>query len=88
MDGSKIDGSSVTEEELIALGYKKYYGKDMDIYYAKSICQHVGNCVRGDPKVFEVARRPWVIPDNGEVQGNIRVIDTCPAGALKYIKLP
>ncbi|MDR0691131.1 MAG: (4Fe-4S)-binding protein [Streptococcaceae bacterium] len=86
MDNGKIDGKPVTEEQLLALGYKKYYGKDMDIYYSKDVCRHVGNCVRGNPKVFEVGRRPWVIADNGEVDENIRVINTCPAGALKYIR--
>jgi len=86
MDNGKIDGKPVTEKQLLDLGYKKYYGKDMDIYYSKDICQHIGNCVRGNPKVFEVGRRPWVIADNGEVDENIHVINTCPTGALKYIK--
>jgi uncharacterized Fe-S cluster protein YjdI len=85
MDGSKIDQKLVTEEELLALGYRKYRGKDMDIYYSKDICQHVGNCVRGNPEVFEVGRKPWVLVDCGEVKENIRIIDTCPSGALKYI---
>lgn len=85
MDGNKMNGRVVTEEQLVAAGYKKYYGKDMDIYYAKDVCAHIGNCVRGNKEVFEVGRRPWVIADNGEVQDNIYVISTCPTGALKYI---
>ncbi|MDR1521559.1 MAG: (4Fe-4S)-binding protein [Streptococcaceae bacterium] len=85
MDNGKINGKAITKEQLVALGYKKYYGKEMDIYYSKDVCQHVGNCVRGNPKVFEVGRRPWVIANNGEVDKNIRVINTCPAGALKYV---
>ncbi|SJZ48928.1 Uncharacterized Fe-S cluster protein YjdI [Pilibacter termitis] len=86
MDNGKINGKTVTESELLALGYRKYQGQNMDIYYAKDICGHIGNCVKGNPEVFEVGRRPWVIADNGEVLENIKVVDTCPTGALKYIR--
>lgn len=41
--------------------------------------------MRGNPEVFEVGRKPWIISDNGEVVNNIQVIDSCPSGALKYI---
>lgn len=86
MDGSKLNNEAVTEEELLAKGYRKYHGEEVDIYYSKDICAHIGNCVRGNGAVFEVGRRPWIIADNGEVNDNVRVIDTCPSGALKYIR--
>ncbi|MDR2465552.1 MAG: (4Fe-4S)-binding protein [Streptococcaceae bacterium] len=85
MDNGRIDGELVTEHQLLELGYRKYTGADMDIYYAIDKCQHVGNCVRGNPEVFEVGRRPWIIADNGEAKKNVIVVDTCPAAALKYI---
>lgn len=86
MDGSKIDGQTVTEEILKANGYRQYRGKDIDIYYNKDICEHIGNCVRGNGEVFEVGRKPWVIPDNASTEEDIRVINTCPTGALKYVR--
>lgn len=86
MDGSTINGKKVTEEELVAEGYRKYSGEGIDIFYSKDICEHIGNCVRGNPNVFEVGRRPWIIADNGTVTDDIRVIDSCPSGALKYIR--
>ncbi|MEI5989135.1 (4Fe-4S)-binding protein [Enterococcus crotali] len=86
MDGSKINNQSVTEETLTEQGYRKYLGEDLDIYYNKDVCVHIGNCVRGNPDVFEVGRRPWIIADNGSVEEDIRVINTCPSGALKYIR--
>ncbi|MBO0446700.1 (4Fe-4S)-binding protein [Enterococcus ureilyticus] len=86
MDGSKINDKNVTEELLLEEGYRKYSGEKLDIYYSKDICAHIGNCVRGNPDVFEVGRRPWIITDNGGVEEDIRVIDTCPSGALKYIR--
>ncbi|GGC78454.1 (4Fe-4S)-binding protein [Enterococcus wangshanyuanii] len=86
MNGSKIDGKKVTEEMLLDKGYRKYSGEKLDIYYSKDICAHIGNCVRGNPDVFEVGRRPWIIADNGGVEDDIQVINTCPSGALKYIR--
>lgn len=85
MEGNKINHEAVNEEELLSLGYRKYTGEKMDIYYNKDICAHIGNCVRGKKEVFEVGRRPWIIPDNGDNETNARVINTCPTGALKFI---
>lgn len=86
MDGNKIGNVEATEETLLANGYRKYSGEEIDIYYNKDICAHIGNCVRGNPEVFEVGRRPWVIPDNGTADDDARVINTCPTGALKFIR--
>ncbi|WP_071131107.1 (4Fe-4S)-binding protein [Enterococcus timonensis] len=85
MDGKVIGEKPVNEEELLAQGYRKYSGKDVDIYYSAAICAHVGNCVRGQAEVFQVGRKPWIIPDNASADTNIQVINTCPTGALKYI---
>ncbi|MDH6364621.1 putative Fe-S cluster protein YjdI [Enterococcus sp. PF1-24] len=86
MDGNKIDGKKVTAEMLVEKGYRKYSGEEIDIYYNKDICAHIGNCVRGNGAVFEVGRRPWIIADNSTVADDIQVINTCPSGALKYIR--
>ncbi|KAF1301230.1 MULTISPECIES: (4Fe-4S)-binding protein [Enterococcus] len=86
MEGNKIGSVEVTEETLLAEGYRKYSGETVDIYYNKEICAHVGNCVRGNPEIFEVGRRPWIIPDNGIADHAVQVINTCPTGALKYIR--
>jgi len=85
MDGSKFDQEPVNEEELLSQGYRKYHGDGIDIYYNKDICAHIGNCVRGNPEIFEVGRRPWIILDNGSVENASYVVDTCPSGALKYV---
>lgn len=86
MDGTKISDKKVTEESLLANGYRKYVGKDIDIYYNKDVCAHIGNCVRGNSEVFEVGRRPWILADNGTADDDARVINTCPTGALKFIR--
>lgn len=86
MDGSTMNEKKVTEAMLVENGYRKYEGKDIDIYYNKDVCAHIGNCVRGNPEVFEVGRRPWILADNGTADDDVRVVNTCPSGALKYIR--
>ncbi len=86
MNGAKMNGEPVTQDMLEAKGYKRYHGEDIDIYYNKDICAHIGNCVRGNPAIFEVGRRPWIIADNGTAENAAYVVDTCPSGALKYIR--
>ncbi len=76
----------MNEKTLIKNDYKKYYGKTIDVYYSKDICKHVGNCIKGDPNIFTVNRRPWIIPDNAMPDKVERVVNTCPTGALKFIR--
>lgn len=73
------------EKSLLENGYRKYHGKGINIYYNREIYEHVGNCVRGNAKVFEVGRKPWIIPDNASAEEDARVVNTCPTGALKFI---
>ncbi|MFC4652206.1 (4Fe-4S)-binding protein [Lactococcus nasutitermitis] len=73
--------------ELLSQGYRKYRGQELDIYYNVSLCAHAGECVRGDSKIFEVGRKPWILPDNGgTVEHTMTVINRCPSGALKYLR--
>jgi uncharacterized Fe-S cluster protein YjdI len=39
--------------------------------------------VRGSAKLFNLKRKPWIIPDEVDV-ATVVVIDTCPSGALQY----
>lgn len=83
---TNVNEATVSGEELLANGYRKYEGKTIDIFYNKDMCEHVGNCVRGNAEVFEVGRRPWILPDNGPSEHVSEVINTCPTGALKFIR--
>lgn len=42
MYNNQINGQPVSEEMLIKLGYRKYRGDKMTIFYAKDICEHIG----------------------------------------------
>lgn len=63
---------------------KKYESKKLTIFWKPDLCQHSGECVHGAPKVFEVDRKPWIIPENGTEEEIMKVIDKCPSWALSY----
>jgi uncharacterized Fe-S cluster protein YjdI/CDGSH-type Zn-finger protein len=63
---------------------KVYRGDDIEVSFDLDICIHVGECLRGEPNVFELRRRPWVLPDAGEADVVASVIQRCPSGALQY----
>jgi uncharacterized Fe-S cluster protein YjdI len=63
---------------------KEYYGHDITVSFDLDVCTHSANCLRGDPAVFELGRRPWILPDAGDAEHVAEVINTCPSGALRY----
>jgi uncharacterized Fe-S cluster protein YjdI/CDGSH-type Zn-finger protein len=63
---------------------KVYRGKDIEVSFDLDVCIHVGECLRGDPAVFNLDRRPWALPDAGTADGVAEVIHRCPSGALQY----
>lgn len=63
---------------------KVYRGKDIEVSFDLDICIHVGECLRGEPKAFELHRRPWIVPDEGDPDLIATVIERCPSGALQY----
>ncbi len=38
---------------------KEYKTKDITIIWKPELCQHVGECVRRLPKVYDPKARPW-----------------------------
>ncbi len=66
---------------------KVYRGTDIEVSFDLDICIHVGECLRGEPTVFELRRRPWVLPDEGDADVIANVIERCPSGALQYRRL-
>lgn len=75
---------NVVDKELIDAGYRLYRGEKIDVYFNTQLCQHSGNCVRGSSQLFNLKRKPWIATDSVDPQTVMKVIDTCPSGALKY----
>jgi uncharacterized Fe-S cluster protein YjdI len=76
----------MTEEQLLQADYRKYSGEAIDVFYNISKCVHAGKCVKGSIEAFNPKRKPWVIADAETADRIAEIIDTCPAGALQYIK--
>ena len=51
------------DQALLDGGYRCYTGENIDVYFNTAICQHSGNCVRGNGKLFNLKRKPWIMPD-------------------------
>lgn len=45
------------DQELLDAGYRVYTGEKIDVYFNTTMCQHSGNCVRGNSKLFNLKRR-------------------------------
>jgi uncharacterized Fe-S cluster protein YjdI/CDGSH-type Zn-finger protein len=76
------------KESLVLGGVRKVYrGRDIEVSFDLDICVHVAECLRGDPAVFQLRRRPWVLPDEGSAEVVAQVVERCPSGALQYRRL-
>ena len=70
-------------QDLQYAGYRLYHGKEIADYFNLSICQHSGNCVRGNSSLFKLNRQPWIMPDHVAAKTVISDINPCPSGAMK-----
>jgi uncharacterized Fe-S cluster protein YjdI/CDGSH-type Zn-finger protein len=66
---------------------KVYRGKDVEVSFDLDLCIHVAECLRGDRRVFDLNRRPWVLPDLATPDEVEEVVRLCPSGALLYRRL-
>ena len=64
-----------------------YRGDDIEVSFDLDLCVHVAECLRGDRRVFQLARRPWVLPNESEADVVAQVVERCPSGALQYRRL-
>ncbi|MGW8886996.1 (4Fe-4S)-binding protein [Streptomyces sp. NPDC055749] len=63
---------------------RSYDGEGITVSYDVHRCLHAAECVRGLPSVFEVGRKPWIVPMNASADEVAEVIHRCPSGALQY----
>ena len=72
------------KEDLISQGYKVYENDEIIVFWKPDLCEHATECIRGNNKVFDVSRRPWVDLSQAPASEIAEIIDKCPSGALKY----
>jgi uncharacterized Fe-S cluster protein YjdI len=63
---------------------KLYWGKDVDVTFDLDMCWHVGYCINDLPAVFQIDRKPWIIPDNASADEVKRQVEKCPSKALEW----
>lgn len=63
---------------------RTYELDDLVIIWKKDYCEHACECVRGLPEVFNMTRRPWIVPKNTTKEEIMEVIDRYPTEALTY----
>ncbi|MEU4061664.1 (4Fe-4S)-binding protein [Streptomyces wedmorensis] len=67
---------------------KEYEGEGITVTFEPRRCLHAAECVHGLPQVFDLSRRPWILPDAAEPGQVEQVIRRCPSGALQYRHRP
>jgi CDGSH-type Zn-finger protein len=63
---------------------RSYAGKHITIHDNRRACAHSAECLQGLPAVFRKDGKPWIDPDAATAEEIIRVIESCPSGALSY----
>src|ERR1700686_4968378 len=63
---------------------KVYRGRDIEVSFDLDICVHIGECLRGQPEVFDLNRRPWILSDMADADEVAEIVRRCPSGALLY----
>jgi uncharacterized Fe-S cluster protein YjdI/CDGSH-type Zn-finger protein len=66
---------------------KVYRGRDVEVSFDLDICIHIAECLRGHAGVFNLERRPWVLPDEADAGVVAEIVERCPSGALLYRRL-
>ena len=64
--------------------FKTFENDHIKVFWNPRACTHAGMCVRGNGKVFEVGRRPWIDLSQASAEEIAAIIDRCPSKALQY----
>ena len=87
-DGSHVKLGFIDEKESDRVPDKmdNYEGKVLTIHDNRGVCSHRGYCTDNAPKVFRMKDEPWIDPDGMDTDEAVKVIETCPSGALSYTR--
>jgi uncharacterized Fe-S cluster protein YjdI/CDGSH-type Zn-finger protein len=65
---------------------REYKGDGVTVQWEPALCIHVANCIRSLPGVFDPEARPWVDVTAAYAAEIAAAIETCPTGALRYVR--
>ena len=69
------------------MAQRSYVTDRIEVYWDSTRCIHTARCLRANPDVFDVQRRPWVDVEAADADEVARAVETCPTGALRYRRL-
>lgn len=58
-------------------------GRQVTVSYTPVLCGHIAACQALHKEVFDPAKKPWIQPENGALDGIMAVVRACPSGALR-----
>ena len=84
-DFSHVSAGFSSEREIDGEILQEYFGREITVYFNRSICSGAGACVRGLPTVFRSGdSSSWIFPDADTPEKIIERVKACPSGALAY----
>ncbi|MCP3919308.1 MAG: hypothetical protein GY711_27530 [bacterium] len=60
-----------------------YEGDTVTIHDNRGACAHAGFCTDRLPAVFRMKQEPWIDPSAASAADVVRVVKSCPSGALR-----
>ena len=60
-----------------------YEAPEITVTFDPNICRHGGDCLRGLPAVFDLARKRWIRPELAGPDAVAAQVARCPSGALQ-----
>jgi CDGSH-type Zn-finger protein/uncharacterized Fe-S cluster protein YjdI len=70
------------EARYAATVAKVYRSDTVEVTWEPGYCIHVAACIRGDARVFDPNRRPWIDVTAADAARIVEVARLCPTGAL------
>jgi uncharacterized Fe-S cluster protein YjdI len=75
-----------TEQRYTPDVLKRYEAPGITVHWEPKLCIHVSNCIRTLPQVFDPNARPWVNVEAASADKLATAIESCPTGALSYVR--
>lgn len=71
---------------IMSAKIREYRGDEIIVLFDAKRCIHAAECIKGMPDVFNVKERPWIQPEGVDNDALVAVIESCPSGALQYLR--
>ncbi|MBS1170280.1 MAG: domain S-box protein [Burkholderiaceae bacterium] len=65
---------------------QSYSAPGITVNFDPNLCYHSAVCLKTLPAVFDVHRRPWVLPGAATIEEVMATVEKCPSGALTYLR--